>query len=131
MEAIIDTNVIIFDLFTDSEFHNEASVLMNSLEKWLIPPIVIHELIWFFRGHGLEDRIDYAIQYIINDKAEILCECGDKILNAINLMRTAGIKNYNDMVILAHALAENKPLATFDTKLARLAKKMGIATLPK
>ncbi len=57
----------------------------------------------FFRGHGLEDRIDYMVQYLINDKAEILCECSDKILNAINLTLTAGIKNYNDMVILAHA----------------------------
>lgn len=54
MEAIIDTNVIIFDLFTDSEFHNEASMPLNSLEKWLIPPIVIHELIRFFlEGMGL------------------------------------------------------------------------------
>ena len=71
------------------------------------------------------------MQYVNNDKAEILCECGDKILNAINLTRTAGVKNYNDMVILAHALAENRPLATFDTKLAKLAKKMGVITLPR
>ncbi|MGC9153811.1 MAG: PIN domain-containing protein [Vulcanisaeta sp.] len=56
MEAIIDTNVIIFDLFTDSEFHNEASALINSLEKlekWLIPPIVVHELIWFLEDTDL------------------------------------------------------------------------------
>ncbi|BDR92449.1 hypothetical protein Vsou_15420 [Vulcanisaeta souniana JCM 11219] len=46
-------------------------------------------------------------------------------------MRTVGIKNYNDMVILAHALAENRPFATFNTKLARVVKKVGIATLPK
>ncbi|MGC8544178.1 MAG: PIN domain-containing protein, partial [Vulcanisaeta sp.] len=71
------------------------------------------------------------MQYLSNDKAEILCECGDKIFNAINLVRTVGIKNYNDMVILAHAIAENKPLATFDIKLTKLAKKMGVVTLPK
>ncbi|WP_252900656.1 PIN domain-containing protein [Vulcanisaeta sp. JCM 14467] len=77
VEAIIDTNVIILDLFTESEFHNEASKLMDSPEKWLIPPIVVHELIWFLRGHGLEDRIDYIMQYVNSDKAEILCEYGD------------------------------------------------------
>jgi len=50
MRAAIDTNVLIYDLVEDSEFHKEAEELLDSLEEWLITSIVVHELVWFLRA---------------------------------------------------------------------------------
>jgi len=33
MRAVIDTNVLIYDLVEDSEFHKEAEKLLDSLEE--------------------------------------------------------------------------------------------------
>ena len=53
-KAVIDTNVLIYDLFEDSMYHKEASSILDMLEAWIIPTIVIHEFIWFIKGLGLE-----------------------------------------------------------------------------
>ena len=47
MKAVIDTNILIYDLVEDSELHKEAEELLDSLEEWLIPSLVIHEFTWF------------------------------------------------------------------------------------
>jgi len=47
MKAVIDTNILIYDLVEDSEFHKEAGELLDSLEEWLIPSLVIHEFTGF------------------------------------------------------------------------------------
>ncbi len=49
-KAIVDTNVIIYDYVEDSEYHKEAEAILDSLSKWIIPVIVIHELVWFLKG---------------------------------------------------------------------------------
>ena len=54
MSAVIDTNVLVFDTFEDSEFHAEASGRLDSIEKWHLPDIVFHELMWFFKSEDYE-----------------------------------------------------------------------------
>lgn len=47
MSAVVDTNVLIFDTFEDSEFHTEAMKLLDSLKKWILPSIAFREYAWF------------------------------------------------------------------------------------
>jgi len=47
LSAVVDTNVLIFDTFEDSEFHIEAMKLLDSLKRWILPSIVFHEYVWF------------------------------------------------------------------------------------
>jgi hypothetical protein len=67
MRAVIDTSVLIYDLVEDSEFHKEAEELLDSLEEWLIPSIVVHEFVWFLRANGI-DNVEYVRSYVTNDE---------------------------------------------------------------
>ena len=33
----------------DSPMHEEAEALLDSLDVWHMSPVVIHELVWFFK----------------------------------------------------------------------------------
>jgi predicted nucleic acid-binding protein len=33
----------------DSPMHEEAETLLDSLDVWHMPTVVIHELVWFFK----------------------------------------------------------------------------------
>ena len=43
MKAVIDTNVLVYDTFEDSLYHKEARKLLDDLDVWIIPIIVIHK----------------------------------------------------------------------------------------
>ncbi|MBP1357368.1 MAG: PIN domain-containing protein [Sulfolobus sp.] len=132
MKAVVDTNVIIFDLFEDSEHHKEASEILDKLSSWVIPDIVVHELVWFFKGLNiLLDYYTYLSSYINNTKAEISCSSRDDIIDAINILRKEelSLSRYNDIVIMVHALHRKLPIATFDKKLQSISRKYGVITL--
>lgn len=44
--------VLIYDTFIDSEFHKKARSLLDSLDRWYIPPTVLQEYVWFL---GVKD----------------------------------------------------------------------------
>jgi|GEM_PF-3159898 len=48
--------VLIYDTFIDSEFHKKARSLLDSLDRWYIPPTVLQEYVWFFRSQGFSSR---------------------------------------------------------------------------
>ena len=50
MRVVIDTNVLVYDTFEDSLYHLEAKNILDSLEKWIIPTIVIHEYVWVLKS---------------------------------------------------------------------------------
>ncbi|AOL17532.1 twitching motility protein PilT [Sulfolobus sp. A20] len=130
MKVLVDTNVIIFDLIEDSQFHKEAEELLDIAETWVIPSIVIHELVWFLRANNLED-LEYVTAYLGNPKAEVVCDDYEVIRKAFEIMTREGLSlsRYNDVVILSHAILRKLPLATFDKRLSSLAKKYGINTV--
>ncbi len=67
MKVLIDTNVIIYDLFEDPQFHKEAEEILDSSEGWVIPSIVIHELVWFLRDNKAEN-VDYITPTLVIPK---------------------------------------------------------------
>lgn len=130
-KAVIDTNVIIYDYVEDSLYHKEAEEILDSLDRWVIPTIVIHELIWFLKGLNLENKLNDIIAYIENEKAEIVCDCNNNVLKALEILRKEKLTltSYKDMVILSHSILENYPLATFDKKLSKIAQKYGVVVI--
>jgi predicted nucleic acid-binding protein len=133
MKAIIDTNVIIYDYIEDSEHHKEAEAILDSLDKWVIPVIVIHELAWFLKGMKLEGKLNDIMAYIQHKKTEITCDCGSNVNRAIEIIgkEKLPLSNHKDMMILSHAILENHPIATFDKKLSKIAKKYGVAVISR
>ncbi|BAB65852.1 PIN domain-containing protein [Sulfurisphaera tokodaii] len=130
-KAIIDTNVIIYDYVEDSEYHKKAEELLDSLNKWIIPAIVIHELVWFLKDMKLEDKINDVFAYVRNEKAEVICDSVNNIVDSLEILirEKLPLADYKDMIILSHAIREKLPLVTFDKKLSKIAKKYGVSVV--
>jgi predicted nucleic acid-binding protein len=131
MHAVIDTNVLIYDVVEDSEFHKNARDILDSLRQWLIPIIAIYEFVWFFRDHdfSVNETKELLEQYICSPKCKVVSDSGEFTKRAFELLDDLSLSRFNDMVILAVA-ERYKTLATFDRKLRSKAKKLGIVIYP-
>ena len=123
--AIIDINVIV----EDSQYHKKAEEILDSLNKWVIPTIVIHELVWFLKD--MKDRINDVLAYVRNEKAEVVCDSVNNIVDSLEMLirEKLPLADYKDMIILSHAIREKLPLVTFDKKLSKIAKKYGVSVV--
>lgn len=129
MSAVIDTNVLIFDTFEDSQFHIDAHSKLDKLERWLIPSIVFHEYVWFMRAERIE--LDFTksklVEYLTNAKTIYhAIEAGD-ILFASREM--ADYSEYNDYLILSVSKKSREPLLTYDEALLKTCRRLGIDTV--
>jgi uncharacterized protein len=125
-EVVIDTNVLIFDIFENSEFHNEASNGLDTSEKWNVPSIVFHELIMFLRSREIPiARANSKVkEYLTNAKAIFMACTADDILFSIS--RVENYRNYDDFLILSIAKRLDLPLFTFDNDLKKAAVKFKV-----
>ena len=57
MEAVIDTNVLIYEFIEDSEYHNDVKEVLNMLDNIIIPEIVINEFIYVSSKIGVPFNI--------------------------------------------------------------------------
>lgn len=128
--AVIDTNVLVFDSFEDSEHYEEAVDLLNNLQQWIIPGIVIHEYVWVLKGLDLPLSFlrSKVREYLFNEKTSF----SPTNLGNINytLKNMEKINEYNDLLVLSTALKDNQYLASFDKKLRSRAEDLGLAVLP-
>lgn len=129
--AVIDTNVLVFDSFEDSEHYEEAASLLNDLQRWIIPGIVIHEYVWVLKGLDLPLSFlrSKVREYLLNEKTSFSPTNIGNINYALKNMEK--ITEYNDLLILSTALRDDQYLASFDEKLRSRAETLGLETLPK
>jgi len=57
VEALIDTNVLVYDTIEDSVFHEEAKKTLDKLDRWLIPSVVIEEFVLVLNQLNLKREI--------------------------------------------------------------------------
>lgn len=126
MKAIIDTNVLVFDTFEDSEFHREASSGLDSLDGWGLPSMVFHELAWFFKGQQITvSKINAKVkEYLTNEKTTFVPCSADDVMFASSKMKSH--REYNDLVILSAAGRTGLPLYSFDEDLKARARRQGV-----
>jgi len=131
MEAVIDANVFIYATVEDSEHHESALELIHSLDRWLVPIIVIYETVWNFRklGFSTDEARELAEQIILDPRATLVDD-RKYLLEGFELLKSLSLRHYNDSVILAIAKKAGT-LATYDKKLRNRAKKLGIKLLPE
>ncbi len=132
MHAVIDTNVLIYDVVEDSKYHKSAKELLDDLEQWLIPTITIYEFVWFFRGQNFnaDETKELLEQYMNSPKCKVVPDNGEFTNRAFELLKGSSLSRFNDMIILAVA-ERYKVIATFDRKLRSKAKKLDILILPE
>ncbi len=121
MEAVIDTNVVVFDTFEDSEFHSEATSKLDSIDRWHLPSIIIHELVWFFKARKIQlSRARLKVEEYLTNEKTVFSQCTvDDIRFATTRMKN--YQEYNDLVILSVAKRLGLPLFTFDDELKQIA----------
>ncbi|MEA2090679.1 MAG: PIN domain-containing protein [Thermoproteota archaeon] len=129
MSAVVDTNVLIFDTFEDSEFHTEAMNLLDSLERWILPSVVFHEYVWFMKGEKLDLSFsqEKVTEYLTHAKTNPVHIQVDDILFSTD--RIKEYRDYNDFLILSAAKRMGHPLLTFDERLKKQANQHGVRTL--
>jgi len=130
MSAVIDTNVLIFDTFEDTQFHNEAQLTLDGLERWLIPSIVFHEYLWFMRAEGVE--LDFTrtkmTEYLTNTKTSYQPIEPSDILFASREMRNH--TEYNDYLTLSVSKRTRQALFTYDATLRKNCSRFGLKAIP-
>jgi predicted nucleic acid-binding protein len=128
MSAVIDTNVLVFDTFEDSDSHRDAVEALDSLEEWAIPGIVLHEYVWFMKDQKMEaaETRMKVYEYLMDAKTRFRPVDADDIAFAVGNVRRLG--EYNDLIILSPAKRLGLPLLTFDKGLAARAREFGVTT---
>lgn len=128
MSAVIDTNVLVFDTFEDSEFHAEASKGLDSIEKWHLPDIVFHELMWFFKSEDYElSRARFKVEEYLTHEKSVFSQCTTDDIRFAS--KVSNYSDYNDFVILSTAKRLQLPLFTFDGELRKKAVRHGVKTV--
>ncbi len=131
MGAVIDSNVFIYAAVEDSEYHESAMNLIHSIDRWIVPTIVVYETVWNFRklGFGTEEARE-LVEQILFDPRTSLVDDRKYLLGGFELLQDLSLAHYIDSVILAIA-KETGILATYDKKLRNRAEKVGIKLLPE
>jgi predicted nucleic acid-binding protein len=68
---VVDTNVLVYDTFEDSLYHEAAARLLDSLDRWLIPLIVVYEYVWVLKGLNVEPAHvrEKLLEYLTEEKS--------------------------------------------------------------
>jgi predicted nucleic acid-binding protein len=132
---VVDTNVLVYDTFEDSLYHEAAARLLDSLDRWLIPLIVVYEYVWVLKGLNVEPTHvrEKLLEYLTEERCSLVREGADEVRWAISTVVEEGLSvaRFNDKVVLSIAIRRNAPLATFDAKLRSQAKRLGIQAVPE
>jgi len=130
-----DTNVLVYETVEDSPHHGEAVDLMDSAGEIILQSIVLHEYIWVMvRKLGVPPGfvVQKLQEYLGDPRARYLVEPPTVLYQALRLLEehSASPREVNDYIVLSTAMYHNAVLATFDEKLGKLARRLGVETAP-
>lgn len=128
MSAVLDTNVLIFDTFEDTQLYEAAHSKLDSLERWFIPSIVFHEYVWFMKAEKID--LDFTrtklVEYLMNAKTSYCTIESADILFASREMTDH--RDYDDFLILSVSRRLGQPLLTYDKSLKKTCERLGVKT---
>jgi predicted nucleic acid-binding protein len=127
-ECVIDTNALVYDTIEDSEHHETASAIIDSLDIYIIPFVVLEEFIFTLAKLGLDNKIIYEKVLDLLETFEYLPIEKEDIINALNMIEKEKVsfKKFNDKLILCIAERRKSKLLTFDKELQKEQKRYKI-----
>ena len=129
--AVIDTNVLLYSVNRSSERYEEVRGIINSLDRIVLPTIVVYEFVWNLAVAGISvQEAERTLSKILLNERVALADDRRYMLPAFELFGNLGLKHYNDSVILAMA-KEVRTLASYNKRLRNRAGKLGIKILPE
>ena len=132
-EAVIDTNVLVYDMIEDSVFHERAATLLNTLKRMIVPSVVLEEFILVLEQLRISrELIGKKIKEILRSQMVILpLEKSDFEVSLDTVLREKiSFKKFNDKLILSTAKKMKLPIFTFDAELQKECEKYGLKILP-
>lgn len=127
---VLDTNVLVYASVEDSEHHRESLKLLGR-EDSVIPYIVVYE---FLRVIAELTRDPAFVAAKVHELAEyrVVCEPLRVVQHGVELWSGHGASpsELNDYIILAFTAAHGAWLATYDKKLSKLARELGVEVIP-
>jgi len=126
--VVIDTNVLIYATFVDSEHHDEAYSILQRHDV-VIPYVVLYEYLWALAKLTREVEVVKTKPDELSD-FPFVHEDLSVIRRGISMLKEGGapLSMVNDYIILSMAMSEGA-LATYDKALRRLAAKRQVATI--
>ncbi len=134
-KLLVDTNVLIYESFEDSEHHKEATNIIYGSGEIIIPNLVMHEYVWILtRLFKVEyNNIARKLEQLSNEQnISFLCEEPTDIAGALRMAYEDKIPQHdiNDYIILALAMRTKSQLATYDNRLRSAAIRRGVGIIP-
>ncbi len=130
MESVVDTNVLVYDAVEDAEFHEAASSVLTTLDRWLIPTVVLEEYVFVLEKLGIDRRfIARKVSELLRSRyAEVVPLGSADIAAATSLVsrERVSFRNFNDKLLLSVARRRRAMLFTFDTTLDSQRDRLGI-----
>ena len=119
--TVVDTNVLIYDTFEDTSYHENARRILDSLPEWRIPSIVLVEYIAFLNRIrlGREKILDKLYELVNDPKFSLVdVEKGD-VLEALKMVENERLSTLrlNDKIILSISKRVGENLVTFGRSL--------------
>ncbi len=129
MRGLLDTNVLIYAYFIDTKKHGIARRILNSLDEWLVPYIVLVELVWFGRGAGLDDKRirDMTLTFLSDNRFRLIHNELEEIVDSLAVENPL---DWEDELIILIAERMGVPLVTFDENMREKAKRRSIQLIP-
>jgi predicted nucleic acid-binding protein len=127
--VVVDTNVLVYATFEDSEHHKEAYAVLQENEI-VVPRIVLYEYLWVLvRLTGNPSFLELKMKELSD--FELICEDYETVRRGISRMLEEGasLETLNDYIVFSVALREGA-LATYDKKLRKLASRSGLYIIP-
>ena len=121
--GVVDTSVVHAYLVEDDVHHCEALEVFSCLDEIHLPSIVFHEAIWSLRKRGLDPEHIAALAERLYLTPRIILEPPD-MAAMVEAARDA--RRYADRLVVLQARRLGLPLYTFDHRMARLARRLGV-----
>ena len=123
MEAVIDTNVLVYDTIEDSTYHEDAKKKLSTLKKWVIPTIVLEEFTIVLLQLKVEKSFirKKLLEILHDEKVEIVPLTRQYFIDSINIVSKENIsfKRLNDKLIVSVAKARKLPIFTYDKEIKK------------
>ncbi|HEW94189.1 hypothetical protein DRN87_03595 [Candidatus Geothermarchaeota archaeon] len=133
MEYLVDTNILIYEMIEDSQYHDEVVSKLNKLDRVNVSIISLIELALVLWRLNIPTKIiiNRLYELIIDEKYNIVELEKRDLENALNMIRkeVLSISRLNDKIILSTAARNKWGIYTYDKDLKRECKKIDIPTL--
>ncbi|MHB1493702.1 MAG: PIN domain-containing protein [Thermoplasmataceae archaeon] len=133
MEALVDTNVLVYDTIENSPFHTKASRLIDELSDPIISSITLVEMGFVLSRYGLEtDKVRKKLNELLDEEWFSISWPSNKFISDVTTFiveKKLSFREFNDWIIAYEAGMRKIPLATFDKDLIKRCNKVGIETL--